>query len=81
MEEQPPGQLWPGQHEGAGDLSGDALDPGTGSLTGHILRQGRPDTDPGTGHGRRTVVLVLAVIGVLVIVALVGAVLRLSGMI
>ena len=81
-EENPPGQLWPGQHEGVQTGTGDALDPGTGSLTGHILRQGQPDTEtPRSRSGMRKVVVLLLVIGALAVAAMVAAVLHLSGMI
>ncbi|HWB37811.1 MAG TPA: hypothetical protein VHA75_17485, partial [Rugosimonospora sp.] len=72
-EEPAPGQLWPGRREGVGEESGDLFDPGTGSLTGHILRQGHPDTRPGTGAGRRPVKVAFGIIAVAVAIILVAA--------
>ncbi len=60
-------------------MTGDALDPGTGSLTGHILRQGHPDPRRGDGHGRHGVKIALGVLGALVILTLIGAALFLTG--
>jgi hypothetical protein len=52
-------------------VSGEWPDTGTSSLTGHILRQGRPDTDPGDGHGRRGVKIGLGVIAAVALLSLI----------
>jgi hypothetical protein len=52
----------------------------SGSLTGHILAQGRPDEPEGASARSRTVVTVLIVVGLLIMVGLVGAVVLLSGL-
>jgi hypothetical protein len=51
----------------------------SGSLTGHILAQGRPDTAEESSGGSRTVVIVLVMVGLLIVLGLAGAVVVLSG--
>ncbi len=54
-------------------MSGQWPDSGTSSLTGHILRQGRPDTGSGTGHGRPAVKLALGIVaGATLLIVIVG---------
>jgi hypothetical protein len=74
-----PGQRRPGQHEGVGSGPGVPPDLDTGSLTGHILRQGTPDPTGAIHPGRGRVVVLLVLVGVLVAVALAGAVAWLTG--
>jgi hypothetical protein len=83
-----PGQYLPGQR-GAGDPasslelhrggSGPLPLDSSGSLTGHILAQGRSDASEPQPRGPRAVVIVLVSIAVLAVAAALGAVLVLSG--
>ncbi|OLE28664.1 MAG: hypothetical protein AUG44_06805 [Actinobacteria bacterium 13_1_20CM_3_71_11] len=51
----------------------------SGSLTGHILSQGRPDTDDRSSGGTKAVIIIMVVMGVLVVGGLAAAIAWLSG--
>jgi uncharacterized membrane protein YccC len=55
-----------------------ALD-NSGSLTGHILAQGRPDTAEARSGGSKAVIVTLVVTSILVVAGLVTAIMVLSG--
>ncbi|MEN3307401.1 MAG: hypothetical protein V7603_3603 [Micromonosporaceae bacterium] len=83
-----PGQYQPGQFyagPAASSLEYHSGGPGplpldgSGSLTGHILAQGRPDVPESKPRGSRTVIITLVTIAVLALAAALGAVLVLSG--
>jgi hypothetical protein len=83
-----PGQYLPGQFYAAPAASSPELHSGgsgplplegSGSLTGHILAQGRPDVTETKPRASRTIIMVLVTIGVLALAAALGAVLVLSG--
>jgi hypothetical protein len=86
-EPEQPGQYPPGQTYAAPTASSLEYSGGSGplplessgSLTGHILAQGRPDVVEPQRRGSRTVIIVLVTIGVLALAAALGAVLVLSG--
>jgi hypothetical protein len=72
----------PPAHDPARPPSGPSAPGGfetSGSLTGHILSQGRPDTDD-RSSGTRAVIIIMIVMGVLVIGGLAAAIAWLSGM-
>jgi hypothetical protein len=82
-----PGQYRPGQFYAAPAASSLEISGGSGplpfessgSLTGHILAQGRPDVPEPKPRGSRTIIITLVTIGVLALAAALGAVLVLSG--
>ncbi len=83
-----PGQYQPGQPYAGASASSQELPSGgtgplsleaSGSLTGHILAQGRPDVPEAKTRGGRAVIIVLVTIAVLAVAAALGAVLVLSG--
>jgi hypothetical protein len=89
-EEQPPGQYGPGQRDADesassqefpfGSSSGPLLPDASGSLTGHILAQGRPEvTGALPRRGSRMVIILLAVVLIVSVAVVVGAVLVISG--
>jgi hypothetical protein len=52
----------------------------SGSLTGHILAQGRPDTPDTRPGSSKKVIILMMVIGLLVVGGLVAAIIALSGL-
>jgi hypothetical protein len=50
----------------------------SGSLTGHILAQGRPDTPEERSGGSRAVIIIMVVVGILVVAGLAGVIAYLS---
>jgi len=83
--EQSPGQYEPGQPQRAAGLTTSTgplpLPWASGSLTGHILAQGRPDQQDQSAKGSSLLVFLLGGVGLLVLVGLAVTVLFLSGMI
>jgi hypothetical protein len=51
----------------------------SGSLTGHILAQGNPDTGERSSSGSRAVIIIMIIMGVLVVGGLAAAIAWLSG--
>jgi hypothetical protein len=88
-EPEPPGQYSPDQPPHANEIawgqnlpsngSGPLSLEGSGSLTGHILAQGRPDEPESRPRGPRTVIIVLVTILVLAVAAGLGAILVITG--
>jgi hypothetical protein len=62
----PPGQSFPVGFETSG------------SLTGHILAQGRPDDDD-SGRGSKVVIVVMVLVGIFVVAGLAAAIAYFSG--
>jgi hypothetical protein len=69
----------PGHDGSARPVSAPASLENTGSLTGHILAQGRPDLQEERTGSARLVVIIMAVVGILVVGGLAAAIAFLSG--